>query len=87
MIKVQNWVVAFFAKLEDEARTAETKPRDLVFMSHRGGPIQKTRFVWHYFKPLPNSVAFRTSVPRICVIQQLLSPWPLRLGKPDCFFQ
>jgi integrase len=56
MIKVQNWVVALLRKLEDEARTAETKPRDLVFMSHRGGPIQKTRFVWHYFKPLPNSV-------------------------------
>ena len=52
MIKLQNWVVALLRRLEEEARATEVKPGDLVFTAQRGGPIQETRFVGRYFKPL-----------------------------------
>jgi len=56
MIKLQNWVVvALLRKSEEEARTAEAKSGDLVFTSHRGGPIHETKFVGRYFKPLLRS--------------------------------
>jgi hypothetical protein len=55
MIKLRKWVIALLCKLECEARTAEAGPGDLVFTSYRGGPIQETKFVGRYFKPLLKS--------------------------------
>jgi integrase len=52
MVKLQNWVVALLHKLEEGSKTTETRTGGLVFTSHRGGPIQGTKFVGRYFKPL-----------------------------------
>jgi integrase len=43
--------------LEEKDSAAEAKPGDLVFRSHRGGPIQEARFVGRYFKPILESAA------------------------------
>lgn len=55
LVKLQNWVVALLCKLEEESKTVEAGPDDLTFTSHRGGPIQESKFVGRYFKPLLQS--------------------------------
>jgi integrase len=52
MVKMQDWVVALLQRLEEEDRAAGTGSGDLVFTPPRGGPIQETKFVGRYFKPL-----------------------------------
>jgi integrase len=55
MVKLQNWVVALLRKAQETARAFESGSGDLVFTSHRGGPIQESKFVARYFKPLLGS--------------------------------
>jgi len=47
--------VNLLRKLEEGSKTAEITPEELVFKSHRGGPIQEAKFVGRYFKPLLKS--------------------------------
>jgi integrase len=55
MIKLQNWVVALVRRLVERAKVTGIGSGDLVFRSYRGGPIQETKFVGRYFKPLLRS--------------------------------
>lgn len=55
MVKLQNWVVALLRKFGEAASAAGVGPDDLVFTSDRGKPIQETKFVGRYFKPLLRS--------------------------------
>jgi integrase len=52
MVKLRKWLVDFLHGLEEEVRATVAKPGDLVFKAYRGGPIQETKFVGRYFKPL-----------------------------------
>jgi integrase len=52
MIKLQNWVLALLRRSSEKASSTGLKPRDVIFISNRGGPIHEAKLVWRHFKPL-----------------------------------
>jgi integrase len=52
MIKLQNWIVAILREFERTSITTGVAPGPLIFTSNRGCPVNESKFVGRYFKPL-----------------------------------
>jgi len=52
VIKLQNWIVALLREFGITSKTTGAASGDLIFTSNRGCPINESKLVGRYFKPL-----------------------------------